>query len=74
MRVKRYIGVDYGEKRVGLAHADEELMMATPARVFTFDGEHDEDMEHLPIIIKGEADAVIIGGKQVYLPLVLRSY
>jgi len=61
MRAKRYVGVDYGEKRVGLAYADDENMMATPSRVFTFEDDYEEDMDHLSIIIKGEADAVIIG-------------
>ena len=61
MRVKRFIGVDYGEKRVGLACADEETMLAVPSRVFTFDNDYEEDLDHLSIIIKGEADAVIIG-------------
>lgn len=61
MRIQRYIGVDYGEKRVGLAHADDELLMAVPHRVFRFGENRDEDMEHLALIIKGDADAIVIG-------------
>ena len=57
----RYMGVDYGEKRVGLARADEELMLVIPHRVFQFDENHNEDMEHLAIIIKSDADVVIVG-------------
>jgi putative Holliday junction resolvase len=55
------MGVDYGEKRIGLAHADDEMRMAVPHRVFTFGGNRDEDMQHLAVIIKGDADAVVIG-------------
>ncbi len=68
MRIQRYIGVDYGEKRVGLARADDELLMAVPHRVFLFDENRDEDMEHLAVIIKGDADAIVVG-----LPLTLNG-
>jgi putative Holliday junction resolvase len=61
MRPTRYVGVDYGEKRVGLARADSDTMFVEPYRVFTFEDEYDDDMEHLSIIIKGEADAIIVG-------------
>jgi len=61
MRPIRYIGVDYGEKRVGLAKADSEAMFVAPFRVFTFEDEYTDDMEHLSIIIKGEADAIVVG-------------
>ena len=58
---QRYIGIDYGEKRIGLAVADEELMLAVPHRVFELSGNLEEDMEHLALIVKSEADMVIIG-------------
>ncbi len=61
MRDRRYIGIDYGEKRIGLAKADDELLMAVPYRVFECGDDHDEDMEHLAIIVKGDADAIIVG-------------
>ena len=61
MRVQRFIGVDYGEKRVGLAHADDEKRMAVPHRVFRFGENREEDMAHLALIIKGDADAIIVG-------------
>ncbi len=61
MRPIRYIGVDYGEKRVGLAKADSDTLFIAPFRVFTFEDEYEDDMEHLSIIIKGEADVIIVG-------------
>ena len=61
MRIQRYIGVDYGEKRVGLAKADDELRMAVPHRVFEMSGNLQEDMEHLSIIVKGDADVIVMG-------------
>ena len=61
MRIQRYMGVDYGDKRVGLAHADDEQRLAIPHRVFEFGEDHNEDMEHLAIIIKGDADVIVVG-------------
>jgi len=61
MSTIRYMGVDYGTKRIGLARADSESMMAVPHRVFTIEGDFDEEMEHLAIIIKGDSDAIVMG-------------
>jgi len=61
MRAQRYIGIDWGEKRVGLAKADDELLMSLPHRVFVFGENHEEDMEYLAMVIKSEADVVIVG-------------
>jgi putative holliday junction resolvase len=61
MRMQRYVGVDFGEKRIGLAIADDDARMAVPHRVFVNTGQPDEDMQHLSIIIKGEADVVVVG-------------
>jgi len=55
------MGVDYGEKRVGLARGDDDLRMAVPHRVFVFGDNRDEDMAHLSVIIRGDADAIIVG-------------
>lgn len=61
MRTQRYMGVDFGEKRVGLAHADDEQRLAIPHRVFEFGDSREEDMEHLALIIKGDADVIVVG-------------
>jgi putative Holliday junction resolvase len=61
MRIQRYIGVDFGEKRIGLAIADDDARMAVPHRVFQMSDKPEGDMEHLSIIIKGEADIIIVG-------------
>jgi putative Holliday junction resolvase len=55
------MGVDFGEKRIGLAIADDDVRMAVPHRVFTMTDKFEEDMQHLSIIIKGEADVVVVG-------------
>jgi putative Holliday junction resolvase len=61
MPVERYMGVDYGEKRVGLARADSDTLFVTPFRVFQFEDDYESEMEHLAIIIKGEADVIVVG-------------
>ena len=61
MRAMRYMGVDYGERRVGLALADDETMMAVPHRVFKMSDKPEDDLEHLSIIIKGDADIIVLG-------------
>lgn len=61
MRIQRYMGVDYGEKRIGLAKADDQDRMAIPYRVFECSENRDEDLEHLAIIVKSDADAIIVG-------------
>jgi len=61
MRLQRYMGIDYGEKRVGLALADDEKMLAIPHRVFKMSEDLAADLEHLAAIVKGEADVVILG-------------
>lgn len=61
MRTQRYMGVDFGEKRVGLALADDELMMAVPHRVYVMGDDYEEDIEYLAIYIKSEADAIVMG-------------
>jgi putative Holliday junction resolvase len=61
MRAQRYIGVDWGEKRVGLAKADDELLMSLPHRVFEFGEDREEDMEYLAMLIKSDADVVVVG-------------
>jgi putative Holliday junction resolvase len=55
------MGIDYGTKRIGLAKADDELLMALPHRVFEFGDNPEEDMDHLAIIVKGDADAIVVG-------------
>ena len=61
MKNQRYMGVDYGEKRVGLARADDERRMAVPHRVYEMGEDYQEDLEYLAVYIKSEADAIIIG-------------
>jgi putative Holliday junction resolvase len=61
MRNQRYMGVDFGEKRIGLAMADDELRMAVPHRVYEMGDDYQEDLEYLAVYIKSEADAIIIG-------------
>ncbi|MCX6645407.1 MAG: Holliday junction resolvase RuvX [bacterium] len=61
MRNQRYMGIDYGEKRIGLARADDELMMAVPHRVYEMGDDYEEDVEYLAVYIKSEADAIVIG-------------
>ena len=53
-----YLGIDYGEKRIGLALGDSEIKIATPFKVV---GSADEAIK----IVKEEKIDVIIIGKPV---------
>ncbi len=55
METKKYLGVDWGEKRIGLATADEETLLALPLKtVATLE-------ELLAVISEEEIDEIIIG-------------
>jgi len=53
--IKRYLGIDWGTKRIGLALGDSETKIATPFKVV---GDIDEV---LSVIKEEEADEIIIG-------------
>lgn len=54
-KYKKYLGIDWGEKRIGLACADEEIKIATPWKVVG-------SLEELIETIKEEKiDEIIIG-------------
>lgn len=53
--MKRYLGVDWGEKRIGLAQADSETKIALP---FTTVSSLSELLE---IIIAEEIDTIVLG-------------
>jgi putative Holliday junction resolvase len=55
MEGKKYLGIDWGEKRIGLAMADEETCLALPFKtVATLN-------ELLEVIKKEEIDEIVIG-------------
>jgi len=54
-KVIKYIGIDWGEKRIGLAAADNETWMAVPlAIVYSFD-------ELLEFLAMEEPDQLVVG-------------
>ncbi|MFA5131285.1 MAG: Holliday junction resolvase RuvX [Patescibacteria group bacterium] len=55
MESKKYIGVDWGEKRIGLALADEETSLALPFKTVA------SLNELLAVIEEEEIDVVVIG-------------
>ena len=55
MKHARYLGIDWGEKRIGLALADSELRMALPYKVVA------SLREVLEIIKEEEINQIIIG-------------
>jgi putative Holliday junction resolvase len=61
--MKRYLGIDFGEKRFGLALGDSESKIATPLSIIAA-----SQVELLRIIKEEEIDELVIG-----LPLTLRS-
>jgi putative Holliday junction resolvase len=55
MNKKKYLGVDWGEKRVGLAFAEEELSLALPLRTVS-------DLKELLFVIDSESITDIVIG------------
>lgn len=55
----RYLGIDYGEKRVGLALSDEEGKMAFPYKIIKNDLELVDNVHN--ICGKEEVSAIILG-------------
>jgi putative Holliday junction resolvase len=57
-KVKNYLGVDWGEKRIGLATADSEVKLALPLKtVATL-------AELLNVIKEEETDVIVLGQPQ----------
>jgi putative Holliday junction resolvase len=53
--MKTYLGVDWGEKRIGLAIADDEISLATPFKTVS-------NLEELLAVIQEEmVDGIILG-------------
>lgn len=64
----RYLGIDYGGKRIGLALGDDETFIASPFQVIEA-GKSADAVEDLALIIKEEdIGAVVIG-----LPISLKE-
>jgi len=55
----RYIGIDYGSKRVGIAISDEEGMMAFPYKIIENDTELLNSIHN--ICVEEGIDAIVIG-------------
>ncbi len=55
MSEKKYLGIDWGEKRIGLALADEETCLALPLKTVS------NLTELLAVIAEEEIDVIVIG-------------
>lgn len=55
MDAKKYLGIDWGEKRIGLALADEETSLALPFKTVS------NMNELLQVIEEEEIDIIVIG-------------
>ncbi len=53
-----YLGVDWGEKRIGLALADSELRLATPFKTVA-------NLKELVVVVKEEMVDILVLGKPV---------
>ncbi len=58
----KYLGVDYGTKRVGLALSDESAMLARPVAVLKNDSNLIEEIEQ--IIMKEGVSCVVVGNSE----------
>lgn len=63
-----YLGIDYGEKRVGLATGDDEIKIASPFLVL-----ENKSQDFLLAEIKKICDQENVGGIVVGLPLTMAS-
>lgn len=57
-KIIKYLGLDWGEKRIGLATADNEVNMALPLKTVA------SLAEVLVIILEEEIDIIIVGSPQ----------
>ena len=55
MEAKKYLGIDWGEKRIGLATADEETCIALPLKTVS------NLAELLTVILDEEIDIIVMG-------------
>ena len=62
-KIIKYLGIDWGEKRIGLALADSETKLATPFKVA-------ENVAEVARVVKSEQIDVIVVGK----PLSITNY
>jgi putative Holliday junction resolvase len=53
--IKKYLGIDWGEKRIGLATADSETGLALPLKTVA------NVAEVLDVILEEEIDEIVIG-------------
>lgn len=54
-KITKYLGIDWGEKRIGLATADSETDLALPLKTVS------NPSEVLGVIVEEEIDEIIIG-------------
>lgn len=54
-----YLGIDYGNKRIGLAKANSELKVATPLTTITNDGKVFENIRE--IVVREQIDDIVVG-------------
>jgi putative Holliday junction resolvase len=64
----RYLGIDYGEKRVGIAMSDPTLTLAQPFKTIRYSKQKDLLKELLLIISEKDIQKVVIG-----LPLTMKG-
>ena len=64
----RYLGIDYGEKRVGIAMSDPTLTLAQPLKTIIYSREKELLKEILSIISEKDIQKVVIG-----LPLTMKG-
>lgn len=61
MKVKRYLAIDWGQKRIGLAYADEDLKIAFPLPCITIQNEPQALKELEQLIVLKKIDFCVIG-------------
>ncbi len=57
----RYLGIDYGEKRIGIALSDEENNFAFPKEVIAVKNEAQVIADVAAIVAQGKVDTIIVG-------------
>ena len=53
--MKKYLGIDWGEKRIGLALAEEEMKLATPFKTVA------NMAELLAVVVEEKIDIIVVG-------------
>ncbi|MFO0973694.1 MAG: Holliday junction resolvase RuvX [Phycisphaerae bacterium] len=67
MDVARYLGIDFGRRRIGLAIGDDELRIAAPLEQLTAAGAVDRDAAAVAAVARRESVGALVVGLPIHM-------